>query len=133
MSNRNRWYFYNGRVPVPVRLLDGRVYAVRPRGHVYTTADGVRKYGNKFRPCGAPANAEEILKMLSIETEKPPTLAQLKESATSPISRTVVELGRAVKGSPPPEPPKPASVADGRSPRKRTTKKRRDAAKSSVE
>ena len=100
---RSRWYFYNGRVPVPVRLPDGRVFAVRPRGHVFTSKDSVRKYGAKFRPCANPENADALLEMLSLPVEAPPSKDALKESA-GPVASSVVELGRATMSKPAPEP-----------------------------
>jgi hypothetical protein len=85
------------------------VFSVRPRGHVYTDRDSVRKYGEKFRPCAPPENADSILKLLAIEPEPPPSQEALKASA-GPIAMSVVELGKSVGGRPVPEPP--AAVAD---------------------
>lgn len=109
MAERSRWYFYNGRVPVPVALPDGRVFSVRPRGHVYTDRDSVRKYGEKFRPCAPPESAADILRLLSIKPEPPPSEEALKASA-GPIAMSVVELGKTVSGRPVAEPP--AAVAE---------------------
>lgn len=125
MSNRNRWYFYSGRIPVPVALPDGRVYAVRPRGYVYTDISGVRKYGSKFRPCAPPSDADSILKMLSIKVDAPPSIESLKETAAGPLATTVIELGRAAKGSPAPEPPMAAAKKDSPSSVKRVSRNRR--------
>jgi hypothetical protein len=115
MAERCRWYFYNGRVPVPVTLPDGRVFSVRPRGHVYTELDSIRKYGDKFRPCAPPENAGSILTLLAIKPELPPSQEALKASA-GPLATSIVELGLSVGGSPVPEPPsaiaEDASVAD---------------------
>jgi hypothetical protein len=120
--SRSRWYFYNGRVPVPVKLTDGRIYAVRPRGYVFTDADGIRKYGNKFRPCARPDDADSILSMLDIETDHPP---KVFENSSSPLAESVTELGKAANGRSAPEPPAAPGKAESAPPKKTASRKRR--------
>ena len=74
------WYFYNGRVPVPVKLPDGRIYSVRPRGYLFTDATSIRKYGAKFVACATPQNASEILSLLGLPVEAAPTVKALAKS-----------------------------------------------------
>jgi hypothetical protein len=94
MSERSRWYFYNGRVPVPVATPDGLVVSVRPRGHVYTDAHSVRKYGDKFRPCAPPSGAAG-------ESPAPVPDPPPAEPLGGPLSAVVTELP-AVSAAPDP-------------------------------
>ena len=50
-----QWYFYNGRIPVPVRVEGGGTVAVRPRSKVFAAPDAVERYGSSFRRCARPA------------------------------------------------------------------------------
>jgi hypothetical protein len=91
------WYFYNGRVPVPVKRVDGVVVSVTPRGYVEAKPQDVRKFGSKMRRCAAPK--EEVEKA----SLTPPT-----EVATptkpSPLSEAIKEKGVTRDPKTPPKP-----------------------------
>lgn len=111
MANNSRWYFYNGRKTAPVRLADGRTFAVRPRGHVFTTPAAARALGPKLRPCAPPPDAAKILSSLDIAPPAPPSADELK-AAPGALSKVVKELT-----------PKPsAEKSDKPEPKKRSRK-----------
>jgi hypothetical protein len=114
MSQRLRWFFYSGHVAIPVKLADGRIYSVRPRGHVYTT-DALAAKANNLSVCAPPKNAAEILASLAIK----PQQAEAKPSSGN-FAAVVQELGKSTADAPVPEPPRevakkpPARVPRGR-------------------
>jgi hypothetical protein len=91
------WYFYSGRVPVPVKRTDGIVISVAPRGYVETDPKHVRKFGAKMRRCAAPRIEIEKAALTPPTTIAPPT-------KSSPLSSTVTERGVTRDPGTPPKP-----------------------------
>lgn len=100
MAQRLRWFFYNGKVPIPVKLADGRSFSVRPRGYVYTT-DELASKSNNLKASAAPKNGDEILKSLAIKPDD--TVAVPKPGI---FAERTMELGVQTHAAPVPEPPK---------------------------
>lgn len=98
------WYFYNGRVPVPVKSVDGVVVSVPPRGHVEASPNDVRKYGSRMRRCAPPAGAADAAK------PEPTVVAPPKK--VSPLAAAVKEKGVT---SDPARAPKKREVAEEQS------------------
>lgn len=80
------WFFYNGRVPVPVKRVDGVVVSVPPRGHVEARADDVRKFGSSMRRCAPPQKEVERARLT------PPTEIALP-TKPSAFSEAISEKG----------------------------------------
>lgn len=116
------WYFYNGRVPVPVRRVDGVVVSVSPRGYVEANPQDVRKFGSKMRRCAPPK--EEVERAALV----PPTVIEPPKSS-SPLSMAIKEKG--VTSDPGTPPSKPSdSGSGGEEEVASTSKKRRSRSRS---
>ena len=116
------WYFYNGRVPVPVRRVDGVVVSVSPRGYVEANPQDVRKFGSKMRRCAPPKEEVERAALVPHTVIEPP-------KSSSPMSMSIKEKGITSDPARPPsksadkDVEKVASPPKKRRSRSRSTKK----------
>lgn len=83
-----RWYFNQGRVPVPVHIGGGRQYAVRPRGYVFIDPQDAPP---QLIQSGKPKNADGILAHLKVVVEPVATMADMTQSV-SRFAATVTEI-----------------------------------------
>ncbi len=83
------WYKYIGRVPVPVKLTDGRVVSVPPDSMVECEPQAVRRYGSTMVRKGPPLSMEGA----SVPQQDAEPARPAVRVGESPLAGAVQELG----------------------------------------